>query len=457
MNSFKNEKINSTLINVEALQQEYEVTLQQYQEAGKNYIAALQYDTLNPCSRYKKDSTGISQTCYNQIWKDQGCTTQPRNAKDGWTKNQTLEHLAYDTFKWATLTDDNHRKGCYGNSTNYSTKTSPVYPNSYNPCANYTKDSKGISQYCYNKIWTDQGCITPEQNVNNGYLNKQTFDGVVNDSFQWATLTDDNHRKGCYGNSTNYSTKTSPVYPDTSDTSTNKNNNKSYFSALKGRTWWGAASLSEGPASTQAECETMCANSDKCSGATFNPVKRYCWTRTGDGIITTGQDDDYALISQQREALSAMKGLNDKLLDLNNQIASEFINPEVKQQDIDKNVKQQQLNVSYQKLLNQKIEIDKQLQEYYSIEQDEMNQTLYTNSQNVSLKFWVLITCLVLLVTIKQFFGSGSPPFSVTIWLFIIIVLIILAYTLNTPTGFMMWFLLLVSIILINGKILPSE
>ena len=306
MNSVQNEKIQATLIKVQALQQEYEVTLQKYQEAGQNYIAALQYNTVNPCSKYKKDS------------------------------------------------------------------------------------------------------------------------------------------KGCYGNSTNYSTKTSPVYPDTS--------NASYFTALKGRSWWGNAPISEGPASTQEECETMCANSDKCSGATFNPVKRYCWTRSGDGNLTTGQDDDYALISKQQEALLLMKTLNDKLLDLNNQIASEFINPEVKQQDIDKNVKQQQLNVSYQKLLNQKIEIDKQLQEYYSINQDEMNQTLYTNSQNVSLRFWVLITCLVLLVTIKQLVGSGSPPFSITIWLFIIIVLIILTYTINTPTGFMLWFLLLVGIILYNSS-----
>ena len=146
-----------------------------------------------------------------------------------------------------------------------------------------------------------------------------------------------------------------------------------------------------------------------------------------------------------------MKTLNDKLLDLNNQIASEFMNPEVKQQDIDKNIKQQQLTESYQKLLNQKIEIDKQLQEYYSIDQDEMNQTTYTNSKNVSLRFWVLITCLVLLVTIKQLVGSESPPFSITIWLFIIIVLIILTYTLNTPTGFMMWFFLIVAIIFYNS------
>ena len=447
MNSLQNEKIQATLIKVETLQQEYEVTLQQYQEAGQNYIAALQYNTLNPCANYKKDSKGISKACYNQLWKDQGCTTSPDWAY-GWASQQTLENLAYDSFQWATLTDENHRKGCYGNSTNYSTKTSPVYPNSYNPCANYKKDSKGISQPCYRKIWTDQGCIAPEQGAGN--FTNTTFENIAYDSYLWSTLTDDHHRKGCYGNSTNYSTKTSPVYPDTTDTSTNKDNT-SYFSALKGRTWWGTAPLSEGPASTQKECETMCANSDKCSGATFNPVKRYCWARSGDGNLATGRDDDYALISKQQEALLLMKTLNDKLLDLNNQIASEFMNPEVKQQDIDKNIKQQQLTESYQKLLNQKIEIDKQLQEYYSIDQDEMNQTTYTNSKNVSLRFWVLITCLVLLVTIKQLVGSESPPFSITIWLFIIIVLIILTYTLNTPTGFMMWFFLIVAIIFYNS------
>ena len=96
------------------------------------------------------------------------------------------------------------------------------------------------------------------------------------------------------------------------------------------------------------------------------------------------------------------------------------------------------------------------MQEYYSVEQDDMNQSLYTISQNISLRFWILITCLILLVTIKQFFGSENPQLSVTIWLLIIIVLIILTYTLNTPIGFMMWFLLLVAIILMKSGNLPS-
>jgi hypothetical protein len=368
-NEIQNDKIKSTLIKVETLQKEYEVTLQQYQEAGKNYITSLQSVSSNPCSTYQKDSSNISQACYEKIWADQGCsTTGVVNATTDWAKSQTLDGLVNDSYLWATLTDDTHRKGCYGDSTTYTTNTSPVYPN--NNSANF-----------YNNV-----------------------------------------------------------------------------TALKGRTWWGTSGLSEGPVSTQEECENMCANSDECSGATFNPVKRYCWTRKGETTITAGRDDDYALITQQKAALSVMKYLNERLLNLNNQIKDELqnIKPEVSQQYEEKNQKQQELNVSYNKLLEQKIELDKQLQDYYSVEQEENNQSIYVTQQNVSFRFWSLITALVLLVTIKRMFGSESPPISMTIWLLIIIILIILTYSLSTPAGFLMWFVLLVAIVLMKSGHLPS-
>lgn len=363
INEIQNDKIKSTLIKVETLQKEYEVTLQQYQEAGKNYITSLQTVTSNPCANYQKNSTGISQACYEKIWADQGCTTtQMVNANTDWAKAQTFDGLVYDSYLWATLTDDTHRKGCYGDSTNYTTNTAPVNPNT------------------------------------------------------------------------------------------------SVFTALKGRTWWGTGGLSEGTVNSQEECENMCANSPDCSGATFNPVKRYCWTRTGDIGISAGMDTDYALITQQKAALSVMKTLNDRLLQINKEIsdALQSINPEVREQYEEKNQKHQELNSSYNQLLEQKIEIDKQLQEYYSIDQEENNQAIYVNQQNVSYRFWVLITCLVLLITIKRMVGSESPPLSITIWLIIIIVLIILTYSLSTPAGFLMWFVLLVAIILMKSGNLPS-
>lgn len=222
------------------------------------------------------------------------------------------------------------------------------------------------------------------------------------------------------------------------------------YVALKGRSWWGTSGLIEGPVSSQEECENMCANSQECTGATFNPVKHYCWARKGESSITVGRDNDYALLTQQKASLSTMKRLNQKLLDLNSQISDELtnINPEVEAQNKEKDLKQQQLNDSYEKLLEQKIELDKQLQDYYSIEQEEENQSLIVNQQNMSLRFWVLIVCLVLIFTIKRMVGASSLSFTMIYWLAIIIVLIMLTYTLSTPAGFMMLFLGILSIIL---------
>jgi len=102
-------------------------------------------------------------------------------------------------------------------------------------------------------------------------------------------------------------------------------NDKGY-AELKGRTWWGASALKEGNASSSIDCQTMCKTDNKCSGATFNLVKKYCWTRSGDGNITVGDGNDVALIPKRVAALQVLKTLNTNLLDLNGQIINEYKN-----------------------------------------------------------------------------------------------------------------------------------
>lgn len=224
------------------------------------------------------------------------------------------------------------------------------------------------------------------------------------------------------------------------------------LTALQGRTWWGVKGLEEGTVSTQKECEDMCLNSSKCSGATFNPVKRYCWTRSGDSFITAGRASDYALITEEKAAISIMKYLNIRLLDLNQKITNELqnINPEIELQYNDKNAKQQQLTASYNTLIEQKMALDNELQEYYSIEEDKNNQTIFVNKENFLYRFWLLITCLILLLTIHQFFSSEFPPIYIIIWLIIIIVLISLTYILSSTSGLVMWSVFLLAIFLIK-------
>jgi len=96
--------------------------------------------------------------------------------------------------------------------------------------------------------------------------------------------------------------------------------------------------------------------------------------------------------------------------------------------------------------------MEKQLQEYYSVVEDSENQSLYVNQQNVSMRFWVLITCLVLLVTLTKLYGLSNPPIAITLWLFFIIILIVLTYGLSYPSGFALWFIVLLVVILMKSS-----
>ena len=101
--------------------------------------------------------------------------------------------------------------------------------------------------------------------------------------------------------------------------------------------------------------------------------------------------------------------------------------------------------------------MEKQLQNYYSIEEENQNQSLYVNQQNVSMRFWALITCLILLVTLNKLYGADNPSIAISLWLFIIIILIVLTYSLSSPSGFAMWFIVLLGIILVKSKQTQSQ
>lgn len=237
---------------------------------------------------------------------------------------------------------------------------------------------------------------------------------------------------------------------NTNSDNPNDNNKNVKYKALKGRSWWGKSGITEGEVANQSECEALCAIDSKCSGATFNPVKRYCWTREGDGDIVVGDDNNYALIPKNKALLIVMKNLNQQLLDLNQKIINEMINikPDVVEQRKERNKKHKQLNSTYQHLLVQQTELEQQIQEYNSIEEENENQSLYTSQQTVSMRFWVLVTCLILFITLLKMYGGENPSIAITFWLLIIIILIVLTYTLRTPSGFFMWFIIIVILVL---------
>jgi hypothetical protein len=237
------------------------------------------------------------------------------------------------------------------------------------------------------------------------------------------------------------------------------NSSSSIFTSLQGRTWWGTQGLAEGAANTQEECETMCANAENCSGATFNPVKHYCWARSGNSKITPGTDADQALLPAQKAALLVMSGLNDRLVALADEIANSLIQlqPQVDAQKQEKNKSQFKLNASYQRLLEQKWEMEKQLEEYNSADTDYQNQSIFVTQTNISYRIWLLVALIILLITVKKMMGM---PMSLTVnaifWILLFTLLFILTFNIKQSAGFAVWGFVLVLIILMRTGLIPS-
>jgi membrane protein YdbS with pleckstrin-like domain len=69
--------------------------------------------------------------------------------------------------------------------------------------------------------------------------------------------------------------------------------------------------------------------------------------------------------------------------------------------------------------------MEKQLAEYYSLEQDYDNQSLFVNKKSMIMKLWTLLAAIVLIITLKNMYFPDSPPIFFTGFLIIIIVMII--------------------------------
>jgi hypothetical protein len=121
-NSSNSKKISA---NLASLEMEYSIVLKMYEEAYKNYSETLK-DSVSvveedPCGEYSSSSTNISQSCYNKIWKDVGCTTVAQDVNSDYLKSQTIDGLKSDSSLWSTIDDDSHKTGCYGSTDGKST------------------------------------------------------------------------------------------------------------------------------------------------------------------------------------------------------------------------------------------------------------------------------------------------------------------------------------------------
>jgi hypothetical protein len=230
------------------------------------------------------------------------------------------------------------------------------------------------------------------------------------------------------------------------------------YKYISGSTYWGTAGLEEKPLITQEECGALCSSNPQCSGATFNPDKRYCWTRQGDGEVTVGQDSDVAIVQQSRTILSQLQFLNKKLVDLNDQIKStlnDLYTPALEEMK-EKDAKTAELNTLSANLEKERLNLLSMMNEYNTVDESYKQTNIFALQKNVQFRYWLLLASLVLLITLKKMVNPKAASLNFLFWILLFIILLIFSYTLTTPQGYMMWLIVVLIMVLVKLNIIPS-
>ena len=264
-------------------------------------------------------------------------------------------------------------------------------------CSKYNSDSKEIDQACYDEIWKKSGCTrTGAVNANDDWAKSQTLNGLIYDAFLWATLTDSQHREGCYGTTTDtsvYSTATEPNY----------NINAEPLTDIKASTFWGTGKLSEGEATSIDQCKAMCSADSSCSGATYNPDKAYCWTRTGEGSINSSIPNDYAIIPENLKYLKVIQGLSEKLEGINQNILKMMNKgkPLYSEQELNRKQQTITLNRNYKKLVKEREKVEKTIKKYQDLNKSQNYGEIFINKNYSTFIFLIIIIVIIIFLFVK--------------------------------------------------------
>lgn len=311
--------------------------------------------------------------------------------------------------------------------------------NAGQPCASYSANSKGISQACYNDIWKKSGCGTGNvsPNASGSWASSQTLNGLISDSWSWATITDSKHRNGCYGpNNKNYNTTTAPNY----------NINGPQLTTMRGKAFWGTGAISLTKGGTVEQCQALCSATANCSGATYNPTARgqpMCYLRSGEGQVVSALNTDVAIIPEAQKYLLIIESINNKLISTNEKIQN-VINksqPVYNSMQTEGQEQNKELIQNYMRLVGEREKITEVLKSYEDLEQSEQQGQMKVTQKQYSYILLVIIAIGVI-VLLYKFSGvltsetsssqqsynqsGGEMPQSGSYILLIIIIVIIL-------------------------------
>jgi hypothetical protein len=221
--------------------------------------------------------------------------------------------------------------------------------------------------------------------------------------------------------------------------------------SLPGRSFWGDRGLKEGSVISEQACKDMCLSNEKCSGATYNAKKRYCWARAGAGLLSVTPNST-ALISKGLKEIITLRKLNNRLQQINVEIATELEKsyPQAQSEKNANKEKREELKKTYVVLVDENDELEKAIKEYEAINGVYEENSLTADKESYSLRLWTLLALVLVIITISKQVGAEGPGPNGIFWIIVVIILLLTSFSLNRPQGFMLWFIVIMLVIIIK-------
>jgi NADH:ubiquinone oxidoreductase subunit 3 (subunit A) len=188
------------------------------------------------------------------------------------------------------------------------------------------------------------------------------------------------------------------------------NSGNNSFTTVDNSAFYGQTQINTLSNTNVENCQSSCSSNSSCSGATFNTTSNNCTLNSGTGNVVQEQNSK-AIVKEAMYYSYQLQNLNAKLLDINKQMLNNSNNNYDKFQKSQQQTVEQEntMNNNYQTLSDERIQIEKMIREYETLNRALENGNITVTSNYYRYIALFLIAILLILLFFKfSFTGSQS-------------------------------------------------
>lgn len=156
------------------------------------------------------------------------------------------------------------------------------------------------------------------------------------------------------------------------------------------------------PNATLELCAAICSSTPNCSGSTFNIPQKTCTLNSGAGIFEPSVGD-IAIVPRITVYLQRLSELNLKLTDINERIVAviKIAQPDFTKYSNDDAIDTKLLKNRYTKLIEERIRIDKMIEDIGKTQSEENYETDVTNMTYFRYSLLIALSIIVIIILVK--------------------------------------------------------